>query len=95
MFHNVVVPSNDYAGLLSLAVVIRMAEGVLPEFLKTVMDRFTKRDQRLLWRAEGMLVFYGIGKQQTRYQLTEKFTFCNSVHMFHSRLLIDGRVRLL
>ena len=56
MFHNVVVPSNDYAGLLSLAVVIRMAEGVLPEFLKTVMDRFTKRDQRLLWRAEGMLV---------------------------------------
>jgi hypothetical protein len=32
MFHNAVVPSNNDAGVLSLAVVIEMAEGVLPGF---------------------------------------------------------------
>ena len=47
MFHNVVVPSNNEVGLLSLAVVIEMAEGVVPELLKTVMDRYTKLDRRL------------------------------------------------
>jgi hypothetical protein len=47
MFHYVVVPSNNDAGLLSLAVVIGMAEGVLPGFLKTVMDRYTKLDRGL------------------------------------------------
>jgi hypothetical protein len=47
MFHNVVVPSNNEAGVLSLAVVIGMAEGVVPEFLKTAMYRYTKLDRRL------------------------------------------------
>jgi hypothetical protein len=47
MFHNVVIPSNNDAGALSLPVVIEMAEGVLPGFLKTDMDRYTKLDRRL------------------------------------------------
>jgi len=47
MFHNVVVPSNNDAGVLSLAVVIEMPEGVLPGVLKTVMDRYTKLDRPL------------------------------------------------
>jgi hypothetical protein len=47
MFHNAVVPSNNDAGLLSLAVVIEMAEGVVPNFLKTVMDRYIKLHRRL------------------------------------------------
>ena len=47
MFHNVVVPSNNDAGVLFLAVVIDMADGVLPGCLKTVMDRYTKPDRRL------------------------------------------------
>jgi hypothetical protein len=47
MFHSVVVPSNNDAGVLSFAVVIEMAEGVLPGFLKTAMDRYTKLDRRL------------------------------------------------
>jgi hypothetical protein len=56
MFHNVVVPSNNDAGVLSLAGVIEMAEGVLLGFFKTVIDHYTKLDRRLQRRAEGMLV---------------------------------------
>jgi hypothetical protein len=41
MFYHVVVPSNNEAGVLSLAVLIEMAEGAVPEFLKNVMDRYT------------------------------------------------------
>jgi hypothetical protein len=66
-------------------VVIEMAEGVLPGFLKTAMDRYTKLDRRLQWRAED--------KRATN--LTEKFTLCNSAQLFHSRILVDGRLRLL
>jgi hypothetical protein len=47
MFHNIVVSSNNEAGVLSLAVVIEMAESVIPEFLKTAMDCYTKLDRRL------------------------------------------------
>jgi hypothetical protein len=47
MFLNV-VPSNNDAGLLSLAVGFAMAEGILTEFLKTAVDRYTKRDGRPL-----------------------------------------------